>query len=551
MPDLKQSLLDHDLGHLRILAEHWGVYLEPSDSRKALTDLVDRLLDAKIVAEIVEALPEDANLALNIFQTKNWRMPWPQFTRRFGEVREMGPGRRDRERPDRVPVSTAEVLWYRAFVARAFFDTARGTEEFAYIPEDLAALIPKTIKAKNKPGEDAFIKKLGRAATATERAFPIKATDRVLDHACTLIAGLRMGIDSATLDAQVEPYPRDFIHALIDLSGLLNPNGLPNPEAARGFLEAPRGEALALLAQTWLNSSTYNDLHHIPGLQPEGEWSNDPLGTRQFIQGLLSALPKGTWWCLSAFTADIQQQYPDFQRPAGDYDTWFLRQTSTGKFLRGYQHWNDVDGALIRHLITGPLHWLGMVDLASTEEGAAVTAFRYSLGAAKLIAGEPPSGLPEENARVHIRSDGRVNVPVLVPRAVRYQLARFCLWEGETRHEYRYRLTPGSLAKSRESGLRISHLLALLGRHADTIPPNILTALNHWDERGTEVRLQDVTILRLGSPQLLQTLRNSRAARFLGDPLGPTTIIVKPGTGEKVLAILTEMGYLGEIIGED
>lgn len=43
-------------------------------------------------------------------------------------------------------------------------------------------------------------------------------------------------------------------------------------------------------------------------------------------------------------------------------------------------------------------------------------------------------------------------------------------------------------------------------------------------------------------------LRNSRAARYLGDPLGPTTVVVKSGSGEKVLEILTEMGYLGEFV---
>jgi hypothetical protein len=57
-----------------------------------------------------------------------------------------------------------------------------------------------------------------------------------------------------------------------------------------------------------------------------------------------------------------------------------------------------------------------------------------------------------------------------------------------------------------------------------------------------------VTILRLSSPQVLKALRASRASRFLGDPLGPTTIIIKSGTGEKVLAALVEMGYLGEIL---
>jgi hypothetical protein len=63
--------------------------------------------------------------------------------------------------------------------------------------------------------------------------------------------------------------------------------------------------------------------------------------------------------------------------------------------------------------------------------------------------------------------------------------------------------------------------------------------------------VEQVFVLRLSSPEILQELRASRAARFLGDPLGPTTVIVKPGAREKVLAALTEMGYLGEIVAED
>jgi hypothetical protein len=54
-------------------------------------------------------------------------------------------------------------------------------------------------------------------------------------------------------------------------------------------------------------------------------------------------------------------------------------------------------------------------------------------------------------------------------------------------------------------------------------------------------------VLRVASPDVLQALRASRAARFLGDPLGPTTIVVKPGAAEKVLAALADIGCLGAI----
>ena len=541
MPTLSQSLLNCDLGHLRIVAELWGVDLIAPDAHLALPLLSKNLLDAELIAEIAESLPAEAAAALGTLQQNGGRLPWSQFIRRFGVLREMGPGRRDRERPDRDPASPAETLWYRALVARAFFDTSRGTEEFAYIPSDLLPLLPRLPSAE-LPQREIDAQVLGRAATPAERSRTTPASDHILVQACTLLAALRTGI----APAPANPYAPGFLHALLTIAGLLDPHGIPNPETARAFLESPRGEALTLLAQAWLTSPDHNDLRRVPHLRPEGEWANDPLAARRFVLRLLSRLPSGTWWSLSAFVADLRQQHPDFQRPAGDYDSWFLRDERTGEFLRGFEHWDDVDGALIRYLISGPLHWLGIVDLASpVGEDAPGVAFRYSAWAADLLRGASPGGLPEEAARVHLRSDGRVGVPLLTPRAVRYQLARFCQWEDDTPHEYRYRLTPASLGRAREQGLRVGHLLSLLRHHAGTIPPNILTALTRWDEHGTEVRLQEAMVLRLRSPQILQALQNSRAARFLGDPLGPAAVIVEPGAGDKVLAILTEMGYLG------
>jgi hypothetical protein len=90
-------------------------------------------------------------------------------------------------------------------------------------------------------------------------------------------------------------------------------------------------------------------------------------------------------------------------------------------------------------------------------------------------------------------------------------------------------------------------LLSLLRRYALTVPPSLAKALDRWEEHGSEARLERVLVLRVRSPEILQMLRNSRAARYLSDPLGPTAVIVKPGAGEKIIAILAEMGYMGEM----
>ena len=83
-----------------------------------------------------------------------------------------------------------------------------------------------------------------------------------------------------------------------------------------------------------------------------------------------------------------------------------------------------------------------------------------------------------------------------------------------------------------------------MASHAQSVPPAIARALERWEERGAEARLEQATVLRLKSPEMLQELRASRVARFLGDPLGPVAVIVKPGAWEKVQRFLAEQGYL-------
>jgi hypothetical protein len=560
MPDFIKSLQGRDLGYLRIVAELWGIDLESLDARLALARLGQSVLNRPAVEEIVSQLTTEARQALEELQRSDGRLTWQSFTRRYGIVREMGAGRRDRLQPQRNPASPAEMLWYRALVGRSFFDTPSGPEEFAYIPDDLLPLLPSPISATGQA--------LGRHATPGERAYLLPANDRMLDHACTLLAALRLGLEADSISisavgwslpvlAQVAPLAPAALQDLLASAGLLDANLLPLPEPTREFLEMPRAEALVRLVRAWLVSARLNELRLLPGLSAEGEWQNDPLLARQSVLDFLTTLPAGAsgeehpFWSLAAFVEAVRQKYPDFQRPAGDYDSWYLRDLASGEFLRGFEHWERVEGALIRYLVCGPLHWLGILDLAASapldDPASQVTAFRYSAWAASLLKGQPPEGLPHEEALLQVRSDARLVVPRLTPRALRYQLARFGLWEKDAPDHYQYRLTPASLLRARQQGLTTNHLLSLLRRHAPTIAPSLVQAIERWERNGLEARLQDLSVLRLATPELLQTVRSSRLARFLGEPLGPTAVIVKPGAMDKVLAGMAEMGYLGEI----
>jgi len=299
-----------------------------------------------------------------------------------------------------------------------------------------------------------------------------------------------------------------------------------------------------LLIEAWQESETFNELRLMSGIICEGEWKNQPLATREFLLNLLEAMPDAKWWNITSVINDIKKKYPDFQRPAGDYDSWFIKRASDGQYLRGFESWNEVDGALIRFFITDILHWLNMAELASPEEGKEITAFRL-LNVQGLK-------LKVEDAKIKVSSQGKIIVPRYAPRTVRYQVARFCEWDDEKPDEYKYRITPHSLTKAREQGLKVEYLLTLLAKNSDAgIPPMLVKALKRWEINGTEARAETQIVLRVSQPEVLEELRKSKAARFFGEPLGPTTVTVKSGAIQKVMEAITELGLLAEDLSEE
>ncbi len=538
MPDLETALQGSDLGYLKIVADAWGIELNAPDAATALPLLVRGMRDGALINEVLEALSPDLLEGLQALFESEGSLSWALFTRRFGELRRMGPAKRDRERPDLHPSSITEVLWYRGLIAKDTFNLPRGPEDCAYIPDDLLALMPQL-------GAPEVIR-LGRPASPAECAQPIPANDRVLDHACTLLAALRLNLDTEEMDTEGWHMPVSTLKALLEAAGLLDRCDEPDPEAVRAFLETPRAEALAQLAQAWMKSYTFDDLRMLPGLKFEGEWQNQPYETRQAVLEMLSQLPGDSWWSIGAFVAAVKERRPDYQRPAGDYDSWFIRKEGSETYLSGVASWDEVDGPLLRWMVSGPLHWLGLFDLAASK-GGAPTAFRPSNWSASLWHGNPPQGLPEENAPVRALSGGRLVAPPLAPRPLRYQLSRFCRWEGESKDGYHYRLTPNSLERATQQGLRPAHLLTLLKRHAvQPIPPDLFTALERWEKFGAQARIEQATLLRVKSPEVLEALKKTRAARYLGETLNPTTVVVRPGREKAVRDALAECGYLPE-----
>lgn len=563
MPKLVSCLQGQDLSFLRIVAEKWGLAEDEVQGRSAYRALAQRLLDSGKFPALLSSLPESARQAVDELLENQGRINWGVFSRQYGELREMGAGKRERERPfEDSQASVSELLYYRALLARCFLDSPAGPVEYAVLPDEWLGLLAP----KSPPGALIF----GRPASPAERGQVLPAGDSILDDACTLLAGLRGGITAEQIQSDLRtgkgtPYPLNVeaLELLLKEAGLIDENRLPVTEAARHFLEAPRSQSLAALVRTWLVSSAFDELRLLPGIVCEGSWRNEPRRTRQALLSFLAGIPGGkqalgvagkAWWSLSAFVASVYQQAPDFQRQAGEYESWYLRELDSGELLSGFKRWQQVEGDLLRFMIGGPLHWLGILDLSLASESAKsageqtdqLASFRYSAWSGALLAGEEPELKEQEEAKLLLRSNGGIHAPPGTGRALRYQVARFCEWQGQKDGIYRYRLTAAGLDKAIHQGLKVEHILGILSRHAQAMPPSLVQALKRWEALGSQARLENLSVLRLKDPAILKSLRNSEASRLLGEVLGPAAVVVKPSAWQKVVNTLLEMGYVVE-----
>jgi hypothetical protein len=547
MQSLLQTLQDHDPGHLRIIAELWGFDLPSAPSLKVAEWLASSMLVEGTVLETLESLPHPARTALNDLLRQGGRAPLPDVVRRFGAIREMGAGRRDREKPWRNPISGLEMLWYRGLVARAFADTPVGAQEFAFIPSDLLPLLPEPESStKFVPGQES-LKPVHIESTSTS----------IVDDATTLLAFLRrepirsVGLEDAQ-QARLMPFllqPRslELIFCLLKEAGILSdPPMQPVPAAVRSLLEAPKEKVIAQLLLTWKASIRWNDLQHTPSISHSGkQWPNDPRSGRQAVLEFLQQISPGSWWDLNSFVNAIREQHPGFQRPAGEFDSWYLQDSQTGTFLQGFEHWDAVEGALLRYLLHGPLYWLGVTELGGPEKDTPFTSFRLT-PRVKYLSTDFVADQEQAEKAIAISPDGRILVLHSAAQSHHYQIARFCDWIGLEGEGHRYRISPTALERATDQGLKPKQINIILEKASGgPLHQTLVKAMARWETKGREARLERIHILRVKDQEVLKALQENRAtAHFLQEVLGSTTAVVREKDWDGLCSAAARAGIL-------
>jgi hypothetical protein len=588
MRSLTQCLLDAGPVRLQAIARFWDVELTTHRPREMAAQLATAMALPEAVRKAWDKLPDEQRQALADLHAHNGRLPARIFTRRWGEIRPMGPARMERERPWLNPLSTAEGLWYTGFISRAF-DYEAGVEyEFIFIPPELRAYLP-AVETATEPTI--------RLEPTIAPVITYSHSDALLDDACTLLAYLQNRQVRLTADGgwpaqhqtalafqlrDTNPDRQNFLHHLVRRLGWLRtitsgqekttPILRPDPTPVTAWLRAPTEEQRRILAEAWRDDPTWNDLFHVPTLRPEqtGTWRNDPLLARQAILRHLKACIPNTWYAIEEFIAAVKRNDPDFQRPDGDYDSWYIRDLNNDAYLSGFGNWEQVEGSLIRYMITGPLAWLGLVDVGANPLPGiqpllpVPQCFRLTLAGASFLglAAPPPE---QEMPSFTLHPDFTIQAPP-GKRYERFQLSRIAEWTysppvspvwrdqaeaGDKRTTYIYRLTPSSLERAGRQGIptqRVREFLIQITGSDERTFRLINTVLENWEKNGSQARLERTILLRLSQDEMMSRIMSSpRARRYIREQLGARTARISEQDCRALIISLGELGILADV----
>lgn len=136
-----------------------------------------------------------------------------------------------------------------------------------------------------------------------------------------------------------------------------------------------------------------------PALRPAA-LASEVRDARAFVLRVLATARMGAWYPIDGFLDLVWRVDPLFLRRRQlphERPGWWLEREGSRRSLRPTEHdeWMDGEGAYLRALLAGPLHWWGLLDLASAGPDARPVAFRLApFGAALLTPDDRPLGLP-------------------------------------------------------------------------------------------------------------------------------------------------------------
>ena len=352
-----------------------------------------------------------------------------------------------------------------------------------------------------------------------------------------------------------------FLRRMLMSLGLAGttPNSILANEQAGDFFSLPMTERMAQTFASWLAQDVWNELAALEqadvgwGLaqvKPHDTPHSRVLRARlnvlrqlafasQDAQGNVSS----NWLSMDKFVEKMRADEYNFLYPRRDASAngMYLGGVYTNyrdplelRFAKSYKEteaWSVVERKFIAHVLTGPLHWLGLLAFDRPPAGADAPArMRLTPAGAWLLNLAPAPAFAERGGRVLVQPNFTVLAMEPVSDAVLADIESFADYQSGDR-AMNYTLTRQSVYRGQRAGWGANRIVAFLESHQGApIPNNIKRSLEEWQQQHLRVTfVKNATLLQYADAATRQTAQEALDAAAL-EILSDTFDMAQPGT---------------------
>lgn len=262
-------------------------------------------------------------------------------------------------------------------------------------------------------------------------------------------------------------------------------------------------EQMGKLVELWLTEPTRTGPVDFPYY-----YGNNKLISRanKTMLGWLKSCEPGTWYSLDSLLQKVQREDPYFILPRRD----LLNMVGLNRLTEMSRQWLKIEGEIIQATFQSALEWLGIVKVGRNE-ASRVVAFCLTDFGAKMCGQTKPHSIELPRVAQSLLVQPNFEIMLFAPEVE-------TVWTLEKFTELKkldqvslYSLTKEALLRGLEAGLTLEKILDWLQkRNPQPLPQNMAVSLEDWSRGFKRVRVEQVTLLEVEDPAVLDELLNSK-----------------------------------------
>ncbi len=354
-----------------------------------------------------------------------------------------------------------------------------------------------------------------------------------------------------------------FLRLLLMRLGLLQEHqGNLHAVNAEPFFSLPLVERAHRCYTVWQDTPFWNEMLYLPdisvrpGPSPFDPPHEEVIHARHIVLERVEHENPGEWHDLVTFLARTKLYAPYLLFPL-KYGPRTERYMSGSnpygwdfRLKRGWlthrEGWHMVEGGFIRAVVTGPLHWFGLVEVNNEESP---TAFRLIPGALFLLGNVFPKSAEIPAGRLIVQPNFELVALAPAAEVLLVKLDRFAE-RISLEHIAQYRITKASVTRAIQTGLHAEDIKIILEQASGgNVPQNVQYSLVEWERQARRIEMWNgATLLEVDEPSLLDELfTNGQTRPLLGRRLAPHLVEIAPLQLVALETFLWQWNYLPSV----